>query len=92
MSNSQFKDQCALEIENQGSDLELRELSEAWINKANSLNYSYHFEVIGRPIIQYPQDMVATQEIISKCKPDIILETGIAHGGSIYSQHLCFVC
>jgi len=45
--------------------------------------YSYNFEWLGRPIIQYPQDMVAMQEIIWQVKPDLIIETGIAHGGSL---------
>lgn len=50
-----------------------------------SLNaqYSYNFTSLGRPIIQYPQDMVAMQELIWKLKPDLIIETGIAHGGSL---------
>lgn len=46
-------------------------------------HYSYHFEWLGRPIIQYPQDIVAMQEIVWSVKPDLIVETGIAHGGSI---------
>jgi cephalosporin hydroxylase len=45
--------------------------------------YSYNFSALGRPIIQYPQDMVAMQEIIWQVKPDLIIETGIAHGGSL---------
>jgi len=45
--------------------------------------YSYNFSWMGRPIIQYPQDMVAMQEIIWDIKPDLIIETGIAHGGSL---------
>lgn len=45
--------------------------------------YSYNFSWMGRPIIQYPQDMVALQEIIWEVKPDLIIETGIAHGGSL---------
>ena len=45
--------------------------------------YTYNFEWMGRPIIQYPQDMIAMQEIIWKVKPDLIIETGIAHGGSL---------
>lgn len=45
--------------------------------------YSYNFSALGRPIIQYPQDMVAMQELIWEIKPDLILETGIAHGGSL---------
>jgi cephalosporin hydroxylase len=45
--------------------------------------YSYNFSWLGRPIIQYPQDMVAMQELIWQVKPDLIIETGIAHGGSL---------
>src|ERR1700733_11729750 len=45
--------------------------------------YTYNFTWLGRPIIQYPQDIVALQEIIWQVKPDLIIETGIAHGGSI---------
>lgn len=51
--------------------------------------YSYNFSWMGRPIIQYPQDMVAMQELIWLIKPDLIIETGIAHGGSlIYSASM----
>ncbi|MEQ1599420.1 MAG: cephalosporin hydroxylase family protein [Methylotenera sp.] len=45
--------------------------------------YSYNFSWMGRPIIQYPQDMAAMQELIWEVKPDLIIETGIAHGGSL---------
>jgi cephalosporin hydroxylase len=45
--------------------------------------YSYNFSWLTRPIIQYPQDIVAFQELVSQVKPDLILETGIAHGGSL---------
>jgi len=45
--------------------------------------YSYNFKWLGRPIIQYPQDMVAVQELIWQVKPDLVIETGIAHGGSL---------
>jgi len=45
--------------------------------------YSYNFSWLGRPIIQYPQDMIAMQELIWRIKPDLIIETGIAHGGSL---------
>ncbi|MSU62674.1 MAG: cephalosporin hydroxylase [Pedosphaera sp.] len=46
-------------------------------------NYSYNFKWLGRPIIQYPQDIMAMQEIIWQVKPRLIIETGIAHGGSL---------
>src|SRR5690606_14135131 len=49
----------------------------------NIAKYSYNFSWLGRPIIQYPQDMVMMQEIIWSIKPDLIIETGIAHGGSL---------
>jgi cephalosporin hydroxylase len=45
--------------------------------------YSYNFSALGRPIIQYPQDMVAVQELIWAVRPDLIIETGVAHGGSL---------
>jgi cephalosporin hydroxylase len=45
--------------------------------------YSYNFEWLSRPVIQYPQDVVAIQELIWAVKPDVIIETGIAHGGSL---------
>lgn len=78
-----FKEDCAREISSQGSDQKLAEVTSQWINKANSRKYSYHFEWLGRPVIQYPQDILAVQEIIWKVKPDLIIEIGIAHGGSL---------
>ena len=52
--------------------------------------YSYNFRWMGRPIIQYPQDMIAMQEILWDVRPDLIIETGIAHGGSlVYYASLC---
>lgn len=52
--------------------------------------YSYNFFWMGRPIIQYPQDMIAMQEILWDVRPDLIVETGIAHGGSlVYYASLC---
>ena len=73
-------------ISNQGNDKQQKVLSEEWFKVANSHNYSYHFEALGRPIIQYPQDIVCVQELIYECKPDLIIETGIAHGGSIINS------
>ena len=52
-------------------------------NRACEYRYSYNFSWMGRPIIQFPQDMAAMQEIIWEVKPDLIIETGIAHGGSL---------
>lgn len=54
-----------------------------FFNRLCDYKYSYHFDWLGRPIIQFPQDMVAMQELIWLTKPDLIIETGIAHGGSL---------
>ena len=78
-----FKSECITEIADQGADSALMGLSSQWINAANVRKYSYHFEWLGRPVIQYPQDIVGMQEIIWSIKPDLIIETGIAHGGSL---------
>jgi len=79
----QFKSQCDAEIPVQGVDRDMQTLTQNWVDRANQFKYSYHFEFLGRPIIQYPQDMVAMQELIWEIKPDLIIETGIAHGGSL---------
>jgi cephalosporin hydroxylase len=71
------------EIEKQGADKELAAKSLDWLINSSEYGYSYHFSWLGRPIIQYPQDIIATQEIIWSVKPDLIIETGIAHGGSL---------
>lgn len=79
----QFKAECAAEISAIGENHSVVKLTNDWIQSVNQLKYSYHFEWQGRPIIQYPQDMVAMQELIWQIKPDLIIETGIAHGGSL---------
>lgn len=70
-------------IERMGSNRVLRELSWRWYEHASRYEYSYHFTWLGRPIIQYPQDIIAMQEIIWQVKPELIIETGIAHGGGL---------
>jgi cephalosporin hydroxylase len=55
----------------------------SWSMMTNLIGYTYKFEWMGRPIIQYPQDILAFQEIVFGARPDLILETGIAHGGSL---------
>ena len=66
-----------------GENNTIKEMTRDWINIVNKKKYSYHFDWLGRPIIQYPQDIIAMQEIIWQVKPDLIIETGIAHGGSL---------
>jgi len=81
--HEKFLLECAKEIEEAGNNLPLANLTNEWMRSVNQLKYSYHFESLGRPIIQYPQDVVAMQELIWQIKPDLIIETGIAHGGSL---------
>jgi Cephalosporin hydroxylase len=64
-------------------DEELGGLTRTWFERASAFEYSYHFTWLGLPIIQFPQDMLAVQEIIWSVKPDLIVETGIARGGSL---------
>jgi cephalosporin hydroxylase len=66
-----------------GDSDELRAASTEWIADVSRLKYSYNFTWMGRPIIQFPQDMVAMQELIWRVKPNLIIETGIARGGSL---------
>jgi cephalosporin hydroxylase len=61
----------------------LQKAAKDFNTESNRAQYSYNFSWMGRPIIQYPQDMIAMQEIIWLVKPDLIIETGIAHGGSL---------
>jgi cephalosporin hydroxylase len=59
------------------------ELSKTWIRVGWSQKYSYSFSWLGRPIVQLPEDLMRIQEVIYRVKPDIIIETGVAHGGSL---------
>ena len=70
-------------IEKQGNNSDLSSLGLNFITKTANTKYSYNFSWMGRPIIAFPQDMIAMQEIIWEIKPDLIIETGVAHGGSI---------
>ena len=70
-------------IKQLSDDRELTSLSHAWVEASMRKQYVYNFEWLGRPIIQYPEDIVAMQEIIWRVRPDLIIETGIAHGGSL---------
>jgi cephalosporin hydroxylase len=60
-----------------------KKITEDWFIESVHNRYSYNFSWMGRPIIQYPQDIIAMQEIIWQVKPQLIVETGIAHGGSL---------
>jgi cephalosporin hydroxylase len=79
----QFIAQVKQNIEELGKDNYLQEISRNWLQASLKHLYSYNFSWLSRPIIQYPQDMVAMQELIWRVRPDLIIETGIAHGGSL---------
>ena len=67
----------------QATDPSITTPAHAFFARSHQLQYSYNFSWLGRPIIKYPQDVVAFQELVAQVKPDLILETGIAHGGSL---------
>jgi Cephalosporin hydroxylase len=81
--HEKFLNEVRGNIDSLGADLGLREASTQWIIESAKHKYSYNFAWMGRPIIQYPQDIVAMQELIWRVQPDLIIETGIAHGGSL---------
>lgn len=83
MDPTMFQNECNERIENYVHDLKLQQSSKSFIENSIRTKYSYNFSWMGRPIIQYPQDIIAMQEIIWHVKPDLIIETGIAHGGSL---------
>jgi len=66
-----------------GGDADLAVSAQAFTEASITRQYSYNFSWLGRPIIQYPQDMIAMQELIWNVQPDLVIETGIAHGGSL---------
>ena len=70
-------------IKEMGNDKELRQKSLDWMLHADKYKYTYNYSWMGRPIIKYPNDILILQEMIWNLKPDYIVETGIAHGGSI---------
>lgn len=79
----QFKQENAEMVASYGSDARWTDASNAWRDLAFEKRYMYNFGWLDRPIIQFPSDMVAFQEIVWRIKPDLIIETGIAHGGSL---------
>jgi cephalosporin hydroxylase len=86
--HEKFKREGAAEIARMGDDVELAHATRSWMDRANRSKYSYHFEWMGRPIIQYPQDILAVQEIIWSVKPDLIIETDIrAHNRAAIEAH-----
>ena len=78
-----FTNQVKKRIVSNSKNKNLKKYAHKFFLESYPIKYSYNYSFFGRPIIQYPQDIVALQEIIFKTKPDLIIETGIAHGGSL---------
>ena len=78
-----FQKRAASEIRLQQRNKKLKSLTKQWLKESTTNNYSYHFEWLGLPVIQYPQDIIGTQQLIWRTQPDLIIETGIARGGSL---------
>lgn len=79
----QFMKEREKDIEKMSKDQKATELGRLFIEETAKYKYSYNFTWLGRPIIQFPQDIITMQEIIWRVKPDLVIETGIAHGGSL---------
>ena len=79
----EFLDERSQRTKSNGTNQSLLNAAKHFNDESNKAQYSYNFSWMGRPIIQYPQDMIAMQELIWEIKPDLIIETGIAHGGSL---------
>ncbi|MCR6477852.1 cephalosporin hydroxylase family protein [Variovorax sp. ZS18.2.2] len=78
-----FEAEVAQRVAANETNLTLKKDAQNLMNSSIRAGYSYNFSWMGRPVIQYPQDLVAMQEIIWQVQPDLIIETGIAHGGSL---------
>jgi cephalosporin hydroxylase len=81
--NTKFNLERSEAILEMSKDDELKKKSIDWMIHADKYKYTYNFSWMGRPIIKFPNDIVATQQIVWDVKPDLIIETGIAHGGSL---------
>lgn len=83
MQNSDFQEEVKQRLNENSANSVLQKAATNFLKVSTASKYSYNFFWMGRPIIQYPQDIVATQELIWQVKPDLIIEAGIAHGGSL---------
>lgn len=83
MTTADFQRETRERIAAAAGNERLQAEAAAFMRASVASQYSYNFTWLGRPIIQYPQDIVAMQELIWRVRPDLIVETGIAHGGSL---------
>ncbi len=79
----EFNKEVTQRVASYESNSDLKESTKAFMLSSLKSKYSYNYSWMGRPIIQYPQDIIAMQELIWTTRPDLIIETGIAHGGSL---------
>lgn len=79
----QFDRERQERLDSYAQDKSFQQLSRQWLQESMARKYVYNFDWLGRPIIQYPQDMVGIQQLVWQLRPDLIIETGIAHGGSL---------
>ena len=79
----QFNAEVAANIAGLKNDRDVQALSRIWLREIGPHRYAYNFNYLGRPLIQFPQDMAAVQELVWRTRPELIVETGIAHGGSL---------
>jgi cephalosporin hydroxylase len=80
---AEFRKERAERIRSFSTNEQLKGEAQGFLRASLEARYSYNFSWMGRPVIQYPQDLLALQEIIWSVQPDLIVETGIAHGGSL---------
>ncbi|GEK48178.1 cephalosporin hydroxylase [Bisbaumannia pacifica] len=78
-----FEEERRHQVSGYSDDASWKMLSHQWLERAFQQRYMYNFNWLGRPIIQTPTDIVAVQELIWEVNPDVVVETGIAHGGSL---------
>lgn len=81
--HEQFKQEVSENIKGLSQDYDIQALSRIWVREISRHKWAYNFRWLGRPAIQFPNDAWALQELIWEIKPDLIIETGIAHGGSL---------
>lgn len=80
---AQFQQQVAANVQKLAQSKEMKDMGVDFVRRAGEFGYSYNFSWMGVPVIQFPQDIMAMQELIWRIQPDVIVETGIARGGSL---------
>jgi cephalosporin hydroxylase len=78
-----FSDEVKANVDRLMADGDIQALSRVWLTAITRHKYTYNFSWLGRPVIQLPQDLLAVQEIVWQARPDLVVETGVAHGGSL---------